>query len=411
MSENQALYKSPICSFIRFSQNATWISESRSHWDRSFDSGELSMSVKIAADDSGWQDDSISARISETRRSIARKQVVSRRAIKPRYSPVPCRAMGDTTLTALDHRVLSSVAGHDCFETYGMGCTAGIKRLARMVRAAPNSVKRSLKKLTELGYIYSKVNPNDRRRRSYHIIYTPGDHAIFNLDSMSSDTGSFENAKIVSENFGDLPARDRAPKENDWVTGKAQSVTKAAEIGNRPSRVCHCKSEESNTLIEESKYKSGNKTHSIEAGVCDLPAELDAAGKGSSQFSPARSHRPEFQTRFTAAIIDAWFHFKGVHPNLSVNDQESLKHSIGRHGDSRLLHIIARARASPFLRGEVGDWNGMPFKWLWNDNRLTEIERGEHDGKSNRKTSRHSPGTVEDIRELLVQAKNDDHKG
>jgi len=109
-----------------------------------------------------------------------------------------------------------------------------------------------------------------------------------------------------------------------------------------------------------------------------------------------------------STICKAWADFRGYPPILSLSDQASLCRSIELNSVECLLEIITRARASPFLRGEQGDWNGMPIKWLWNETRLAEIAGGEHDGKTGRKTYKQTAGTVGDIRELLDQAQDYD---
>ncbi len=329
--------------------------------------------------------------------------------MKPRYSPVPCRAVMDKRLTAQDLRLLAAVAAHDCFGAYGKGCTAGHERLARIINAAQKSVARSFKKLLQLHYISSERTPEDRRRRTYRIIYTNEDHRMFALGE-NADV-SFLNARTQSREPEpeNLWAEDMASYLSDSVTETPGSVTKATQIGNRANSVSHCNPWNTYTLIEESKYKSGNRTHTIESVECGSAENLSGIGMNSSRLSEnSKTPLPITEPDDLSTICKAWADFRGYPPILALSDQASLCRSIKRNSVERLLEIITRARASPFLRGELGDWNGMPIKWLWNETRLAEIAGGEHDGKTGRKTYKHPAGTVDDIRELLDQAQDYD---
>jgi len=324
--------------------------------------------------------------------------------MKQRYGPVPCRAAHDKRLSALDFRLLTIVAGHDCFGAYGKGCTAGQERLAIIVGAARKSVARSITRLIEFNYIASESNPDDRRRRSYRVIYTKADHNIFEVDASTIANSSIAQAVPTEQIPDHLPADIMSPDWKNSVTETLGSVTRSAPIGNRRLSVNHCNHSDTCTLIEDSKYKSGNRTHIIESSVRGSKGSLVGIGQNSHQSTADPKSLSVSLTDEFSSICNAWTNFSGTHPVFSLSDQKAVHRSIERHSTDFLLGIIARARTSPFLKGERGDWNGMPIKWLWNETRLAEIERGDYDTKSHRKTYRQSSRTVADIRELLDES-------
>lgn len=106
----------------------------------------------------------------------------------------------------------------------------------------------------------------------------------------------------------------------------------------------------------------------------------------------------ETVSRETSQITDEWKSFCGSDA-MAPGDMIGIANAVQRHGVRKILDVIDRARASPFLRGEQGNWTGMPLKWLWDDQRIAEILRGEHDGKpSNSNSGNTSVGYMDFLR-------------
>ncbi len=112
---------------------------------------------------------------------------------KPTYAPLPARAMADDELTALDFRVLMAVASHDRFNKNGRGCCPRHSELARKAKCEPKSLSRSLRKITERGYIQGLPSPVNKRRRAYRVIYNDADRAIMKGNQMDTYHGSIGN--------------------------------------------------------------------------------------------------------------------------------------------------------------------------------------------------------------------------
>jgi hypothetical protein len=97
------------------------------------------------------------------------------RKSKPYFSPVPVRAIGDKSLTALAFRVLACISWHDRFgESRGSkGCYASNRTLADEVRCTIHSLSRIIALLIERKYIvrvYGGV-PGKRHLTRYWVIH------------------------------------------------------------------------------------------------------------------------------------------------------------------------------------------------------------------------------------------------
>ena len=114
---------------------------------------------------------------------------------------------------------------------------------------------------------------------------------------------------------------------------------------------------------------------------------------------------PDDVSRETQSVLDAWADFTGS-PIVSLGEIRAVASQIAQlpDGSQSLLAVIARARGSPFLRGEQGNWGGMPLKWLLSEQRRAEILRGEHDGRKGGGIGAGDPaGTVDIIRKLQAE--------
>ncbi len=101
---------------------------------------------------------------------------------KQRFAPVPSRALSDSRLTALDHRVLEAIACHDRFSRNGIGCSASHKRIGALVGAHLTNVSKSIAKLIRFGYLTAHKSGGDGRRRIYQVIYNDEDANVFASD-------------------------------------------------------------------------------------------------------------------------------------------------------------------------------------------------------------------------------------
>jgi hypothetical protein len=95
----------------------------------------------------------------------------TRNSAHPDFAAIPVRAIGDTRLSATDHRVLQAIAYHDRFGRNGCGCYADPRKLAKLVGVRPAHWSRHTNRLLEFGYIEIEVSVSDRRRREYTVIY------------------------------------------------------------------------------------------------------------------------------------------------------------------------------------------------------------------------------------------------
>ena len=90
---------------------------------------------------------------------------------KPQFAPVPVEAMPDTKLSASHWRLLVAIAWHDRMGVNGSGCYASHKTLGREAGVHFSNVSNLAGDLAKRGYIEVRRNANDRRTRSYALIY------------------------------------------------------------------------------------------------------------------------------------------------------------------------------------------------------------------------------------------------
>lgn len=166
----------------------------------------------------------------------------------PTFAAIPMRAIGNPALSGADLRALCAVAAHDRFARNKTGCFASYKRLASITGLAIETVKRSVAKLVDQGYLRSEANPMDARRRILFVEYNEAD-----ADAMQGDARSFVKParlqrapapsigdELVPENIGETwPVENckHAEVGDEIVTDRRgvgdQSVTDWDEIGDR----------------------------------------------------------------------------------------------------------------------------------------------------------------------------------
>jgi len=112
----------------------------------------------------------------------ARSQSERKKKTKQQFAPVPQRAMRDQRLTSADLRLLMAIAAHDRFTYNKRGCYAGSQRLAACANCDATTVWRSTQRLCEFAYIDQSLDPNDRRKRIYRVIYNDDDALAMKVD-------------------------------------------------------------------------------------------------------------------------------------------------------------------------------------------------------------------------------------
>lgn len=105
--------------------------------------------------------------------------------LKPTYAALPLRALQDPALSRADILALAAVSAHDRFGKNRTGCFASYLRLAAMTEMPPQSFRRCVAKLIELGYLRSEANPMDARRRILFVEFTDADAAAMRGDGRS----------------------------------------------------------------------------------------------------------------------------------------------------------------------------------------------------------------------------------
>ena len=137
---------------------------------------------------------------------------------KPITAPVPARAALDESLTHLDLRVLIKICSHDRLSVSkgGQGCLVSTKAMAQALGVHHTSVATSAGRLTTKGYIRAEKRAEDKRGRSYRVIYNGDDElAVRNAGVASQpeaksslplgetiEAKSFlQNRKVVSRDF------------------------------------------------------------------------------------------------------------------------------------------------------------------------------------------------------------------
>ncbi len=94
---------------------------------------------------------------------------------KAKYGAVPMNAIGDPRMTLHRFKVLAAVASYDRFTKNGMGCTAGLKGLAKATGLYGSDVSVAVNDLVEMGYLIRERSPLDRRRMTLRVVYEGGE--------------------------------------------------------------------------------------------------------------------------------------------------------------------------------------------------------------------------------------------
>ena len=124
-------------------------------------------------------------------------------AAKHIFGAVPARAVGDARLTGLHLRLLTAIAIHDRMSDprkQGQGCWAGNKRLAEMIGCNYTNLSTALTHLATWGYIERRVNPLNKKRRIYLVVYDDRDAAFVGV---KPDTDRLPESKGCNEEIID----------------------------------------------------------------------------------------------------------------------------------------------------------------------------------------------------------------
>jgi hypothetical protein len=116
------------------------------------------------------------------------------------FTTLPTRAIGDTSLTALDLRCLAVIALHDGMSAVsgkGAGCFAKNMTLAAEARTDPTNFSKSLSRLIHAGYVSREPQLMDKRRFTLRVQYLPADS--WRDDQQSPPQYPHPGAEIVGE--------------------------------------------------------------------------------------------------------------------------------------------------------------------------------------------------------------------
>lgn len=236
----------------------------------------------------------------------------------------------------------------------------GVRPLARSwiaedVALSESSVKRWLARLREAGLLSSEGGGAGR-----------GDAPVFRIDVDLL-------ASMIPEARRPAPFRRAAADENKGGAGDPLS-----EKGG------------------QSRAKRGSLEG--EKGVTGAPPlQEESTGRTTLVVERARED----------SIIEAWRRSVGE-ATLTAGDRKRLRDSIDRNGEEAILAAINLRSRTPFLRGEVGAFEGMPISWLWQDEKLGKVARGEYAERTARRTHCGGTGVVDGLREVIREAEEYD---
>ena len=140
---------------------------------------------------------------------------------KPLFAPLPLQLIGDARLSRTDIDVVAVVAWHHRLGRNGRGCYAGNATLAREAGIQESHLSRSLTKLEQLGIIERHRDPEDRRKRIYHLNYLDNPRIVTN-------TGKYSPAPVASAEMVTKVGNDSAeylPNDPEIVTNEIQQVS------------------------------------------------------------------------------------------------------------------------------------------------------------------------------------------
>ena len=101
---------------------------------------------------------------------------MNRNKQKPRFAPLPARALRDLRLGAMHLRTLGIIAAFDRMGKNGSGCWTSQSKIAAIIGIDKTRLSHSLRDLRNYGYITSEMNPNKRWFRVHRVIYTDADY-------------------------------------------------------------------------------------------------------------------------------------------------------------------------------------------------------------------------------------------
>lgn len=117
----------------------------------------------------------------------------------------------------------------------------------------------------------------------------------------------------------------------------------------------------------------------------------------------SRARAPDVSVE-VQAVVGAWRQIANGADCVIPGERTAIAASIRRNGFDVLLEVCAKARASPRLNGKEGVIGVMPLNWLWDDEKIARVRRGQYDGNRNSNADRQPAGVVADFQELLDHA-------
>lgn len=217
------------------------------------------------------------------------------------FAPVPFRALGDKRLARADIAVLGVVAAHDRFRSNGRGCDAGRPRIAHLANCDLATMSHAVTRLEAFGYIGSRADPRDGRKRIYWVNYSDDDGRF-----MSGATNPTPKAAAANSMAHPQPIGGR-------------SVTERPEIGGAPKRQTFEPASDSGPNIFPEREKifgeAGNTHASRRASEGDV-----------GKWRPIASHVSEIERRFRKGEIerrDALASLSRLHGEATENHDQS----------------------------------------------------------------------------------------
>jgi hypothetical protein len=164
---------------------------------------------------------------------------------KPTYAPLPARVMGDQLLSALDIRVLMSLAAHDRLGANGIGCYASHERLAALVSCHLKSLSRSLRTLAEKGYIEPGRHPTNARLRVYKVVYREFDAEYLKRAGIGNEAATYIPAvgnKTVTPDSPEIgnhsvPIGNHLVPENRPIGNNGEKIDQLDHADTSPSNI------------------------------------------------------------------------------------------------------------------------------------------------------------------------------
>lgn len=200
---------------------------------------------------------------------------------------------------------------------------------------------------------------------------------------------------------------------NDRVGRELERRSKKSGVASENAKARWSRSNEKTQQKQDPKNADASDPHMQIACLPETRSQIErvCVSARAREAPPDPDEKPPDRdvSRETETVLAAWSDFARRPAGAIPAEHLHIAASISRNGAEKLIEVCERARGSPFLRGETGRIGVMPLCWLWNDEKIAKVLRGEYDAGVNsdgKKGGR--SGVVDDIRELIAEAKERD---